>query len=301
MKGSERDVGHVYSEQLDIRMAEVRRNPVPTPWNLINGILKGGGVSGGELCVLCAATSVGKSHALVDIGAGAIQRGYNVVHYTFELSEVDVGNRYDANISGIAPEHLRTHRNEVEEAIDEKVNGHLIIKSYPTKSASVLTIKNHLHKLAMRDIRPDLLVVDYGDLMKSLKSYEHKRFEEERIYEDLRGLAGEFNIPIWTATQTNREALDADVVTLKHIAECFAKAMVSDLFITMNRKKDGQNSTIGNFFVAKSRLGTDGIKFPTLFNTSLSKFDVRAPGSVDDTETHSERLRKKFLNMNKKK
>jgi len=246
----------------------------------------------------------GKTHGLVDIGSFAIQSGYSVVHYTLELNEIDVGNRYDSNLSGIAPENLRKNEKIVVESM-KKVKGNLVIKSYPTKSASTLTIKNHLHKLAMRDIRPNLIIVDYGDLMRSTKSYKDKRFEEERCFEDLRGLGGEFNFPVWTATQTNRSGIDEDIITLKHVAECFAKAQISDLFITVNRKKDGYKPTLGKMFIAKSRVGPDGIIFPVLINTSLSRLDVRSPDDIDMQDpnmpgmpdAHTANLRKTFLAM----
>ena len=130
------------------------RRTVPTPWEEVNDIL-GGGVSGGELCVVCAGTGVGKSHALVDLGYYAASQGYNVAHYTFELGDVQIGRRYDSRATGIIPESLMENREEVKERI-ETIPGKIIIKSYPTKSITTLAIKNHLQKLALRDFRPDV-------------------------------------------------------------------------------------------------------------------------------------------------
>lgn len=278
--GSERDVGHMFFEDFEKRMTEVKRNPVGTAWGEVNRYLKGGGVSGGELCVVCAPTGVGKSHCLVDLGCAAAMAGKNVVHYTLELSDVEVGNRYDARLSGIPPEQLRDHKERVREAIS-KVPGKIVIKAYPTDSVSVLSIKNHLHKLAMKDIRPDVIIIDYADLMKSGKNYDARRFEEESIYRELRAFSQECQIPIWTATQSNRAGLDEEILTLKHIAECFAKAQISDLFITMTRKKENSFATHGNFFIAKSRLGPDGIKLPIVVNTSISKIEVLTPDALE--------------------
>jgi len=304
LKGSERDIGHVFADDdaFEKRMSEVARNPVPTPWGEINKVLKGGGVSGGELCVVLAPTSHGKSHALVDIAANAAMLGFNVAHYTFELSEVEVGSRHDSRISGIPVDDLKQHKDFVKKQISSKLKGELVIKCYPTKSATVMTIKSHLHKLAMRDFKADLLVVDYGDLMRSRNKYEQKRFEEESVYEELRGLAQELNIPIWTATQTNRSGLDADIITLNHVAECFAKAQISDLFLTMNRKKDKGMGQFGNFYLAKSRLGPDGIKFPILVNTSNSRIEVLSPSEFDENDEQDDnaRLKKKFKEFRQK-
>lgn len=302
--GSERDVGHHLVDDFDKRMVVETREPIPTPWEEINGITQGG-PSGGDLCVLCAPTGVGKSHGLVDIGHHALQLGCTVAHYTLELGEKNIAHRYDARISGIPPEQLIDHKEEVKEAI-QQIPGKLIIKAYPTKSATVLTIKSHIHKMIMMDMKPDIIVLDYGDLMRSQHHYDQKRLEEESVYEDLSGLSKELNIPIWTATQTNREGLDAEVITLKHIAECFGKAMISDFFLTMARNKEATYTNIGNFFVAKSRLGPDGIKYPIMLNTSLSKIGLLAADGLDpdptdpsDPEELQKRLRKSFYEFQK--
>lgn len=238
----------------------------------------------------------GKSHALVEMGVAAAQAGFTVVHYTFELSECDTGNRYDSRISNISIDNLLEHKDFVFRKVKE-IPGKIIIKSYPTKSASVGTIRNHLHKLKMKGISPDMIVLDYADLMRSRKAYDQKRLEEESVYEELRALAMELEIPIWTATQSNRGGLDAEVITLKDIAECFAKAMICDFFLTLNRKKDGNDySTIGNLFIAKSRLGRDGVKFPMMIDTSKSKIEVLDPGTFqeDDDDDREVRMKRKL-------
>lgn len=304
LAGSDRDVGHVLKEQVEDRMVVETRKTIPTPWPDINAITDGG-VSGGELCVICAGTGVGKSHVLVDVGVDAAQKGFNVVHFTFELGDKQIGKRYDARLTNIPPEQHLDNKEKIQEANDQ-LAGNVIIKSFPTKSITTLGLKNSLQKIALKqDVRPDLLIVDYGDLMRSQHKYEQKRLEEESVYEDLRALSQELNIPIWTATQTNREGSDVEVVTLKHVAECFGKAMISDLFITMARKKENSQNTLGNFYIAKSRIGPDGIKFPILVNTATSRILVLQPDALDvedgqEVSSMHEYLKKKFREHQKK-
>lgn len=292
--GAERDIGHLYDVDFEKRMQTVKRTPITTPWEEINKIT-GGGLAGGELGVICAPTGVGKSHAVVDIGNHAASIGKNVVHYSFELTETVIGNRYDARLTGIAPEFIFENKETIKSLVGQ-VPGKIIIKTYPT--ASVMTIKSHLSKLRMRGIKVDMIIVDYADLMRSQYNYDQRRLEEEAVYKELRELALELNLPIWTPTQTNREGMDAEVVTLKHVSEAFGKAKIADLFITMNRKKENKPITYGNVFVAKNRLGPDGIKFPAMFNTSLSKIQVLSPESFveeDDSEASNlERLKQRF-------
>ena len=110
----------------------------------------------------------------------------------------------------------------------QEVPGKLIIKEYPTKSASTQTLKNHIEKLKQRDIKPDMILVDYGDLLKPVTVTREKRHDLESIYEELRAIAQENKCPVWTASQTNRSGLNAEVVTLESISEAYSKCFVAD-------------------------------------------------------------------------
>ena len=296
ISGAERDIGHIYvdNDSFEKRMQKVNRNPVPTPYPELNAVTQGG-PGPGELWTIAAPTGVGKSHSLVDWGHHAAKMGFNVVHYTLELDDISVGKRYDARYSSIPVNMLDSNKELVKKALEE-VKGHLVIKYYPTKSATALTLRSNIHKLRIKEMAPDIVLVDMGELMRSRKSYEHKRFEEEVIFEDLRGLAGELRVPVVTVTQTNRASLEEEVITLKHVAECFQKAMISDVFITMQRRKSDQEETPGNMFVAKNRLGPDGIKFNTMVNCSISRIRIvgAEEGMGDLVENSEERLRQKF-------
>ena len=296
--GSERDIGHVFvdDDNFQKRMTNVVRKSIPMPWPEINELTQGGAAAG-ELWTILAPTGVGKSHTLVDIGHYAALQGYNVVHYTLELSDLAVGKRYDARYSSIPVDQLNSHKEKVRRSLDE-IKGNLIIKQYPCKAASALTLKSHCHKLAMKDLKPDLILVDYGDLMRSRKNYDQKRFEEEAVYEDLRNLAGTLGVPVITATQTNRSGLEEELITLKHVAECFQKAMISDVFITMQRRKSDAVETPGNFFVAKNRLGPDGVKLDIMVNCSISKIRIAPSDEVDEGDADpKKRLRKRLKDM----
>ena len=125
-----------------------------------------------------------------------------------------------------------------QEQILEKVQdieGRLIVKEYPTKSATTETLKNHLYKLKQRGIEPDLLIVDYGDLLKPVNNFKEKRYELGSIYEELRAIAKVNECPLWTASQTNRSGLNAEVITMESISEAFNKCFVADFICTVSR------------------------------------------------------------------
>ncbi len=164
--GTDNDYGYDFFLDFEKRFELKARNPISTGWELIDNITKGG-LGRGELGVVIAPTGAGKSMALVHLGAMALQAGLNVVHYTLELQDKVVALRYDSCISGIHLTDVREQKEHVWESIKD-VPGKLIVKEYPTKSATTNTIKNHLEKLKRKDFKIDMVIVDYGDLIKPI-------------------------------------------------------------------------------------------------------------------------------------
>jgi replicative DNA helicase len=100
------------------------------------------------------------------------------------------------------------------------------------------------------------------------------RHELKKVYEDLRNLAMEKQIPIWTASQSNRESASSDIVGLENMSESYGKAQVADVVISISRKPTEKASGLGRIFIAKNRAGRDGILFPVKLNTAMSMFSV---------------------------
>jgi|10_taG_2_1085330.scaffolds.fasta_scaffold01019_21 replicative DNA helicase len=251
---TEQDIGHKYFESLKSRStANHRPNACPTGFDALDHLdVLDGGLAGGELGVVMAPTGVGKSFLLVNFGYGALAAGKNVIHYTFELSENNIGTRYDSRITKVPIKQVVSRLGEVEKKLASFSGGKLIIKEYPTKIATVNTIKFHMGRLISSGFEPDLIIIDYGDLMRSRKGYEQKRYELESIYEDLRGFAMETRLPIWTATQSNREGFNDDIITIDKVGEAISKVHVSDFFATFSQRK---------FHIGKNRAGKAGVNF----------------------------------------
>lgn len=281
--GLDNDYGHDFLKDFEARYQLEPRRPVATGWSNINKITQGG-LGEGELGVVIAPTGAGKSHVLCHLGASAVQQGKSVVHYTLELSEKVVGHRYDSCISGIPLNYLESQKQTVLENIQDKVEGELIIKEYPTKSASLITLKRHLDKLVKKGHKVDLIIVDYGDLLKPVRSREQKRMELSDIYEGLRGLAKEYKCPIWTASQTNRKGLNEEVITMESISEAFSKCFVADFIFSLSRTVDDRTTNKGRIFIAKNRNGVDGIVYPVHMNTANVHIDVLEESSESPAE-----------------
>ena len=280
--GSEKNIGHEYAEDIEIRYSESARSTVETPWDVINDLTQGG-LGGGELGVIVAPAGIGKTWILCALGAGAMKRGTNVVHYTLELNESYVGMRYDSVLTGLANQNLKYHIDDVKSAV-ERVEGELVVKYFPTKTASVHTLSAHLQKLKTLGKSFDMVVVDYGDILRDTSNSREIRHALGNIYEDLRGLAGEFDIPIWTASQANRSALDEDVIEAQKVSESYQKIMTADFVVSLSRKVEDKIANTGRFHVIKNRFGPDGITYPAKVNTNNGAVEIFESDSVGGKE-----------------
>ena len=276
--GVERNLGHDYLQDIDRRYEESARITSPTPWDIINELMQGG-LGAGELGVIVAPAGIGKSWVLAAMGAYGISKGLNVIHYTLELNEAYVGLRYDSIFSGVEGQNLKYHKEEVMEKLF-KLDGSLTIKYYPTKACTVNTLSAHLKKVTAFGTKVDMVLVDYADIMKDINKHTEMRHALGSIYEDLRGLAGEMQIPIWTASQANRSALDEDIIEASKVAESYAKVMPADFVLSLSRKIEDKIGNTGRFHVIKNRFGPDGLTYPAKINTNIGKIEIYESSSI---------------------
>jgi hypothetical protein len=160
-----------------------------------------------------------------------------------------------------------------------------------------------LDKLIRRGIEPDLVLVDYGDLLRPIKSHREKRTELETIYEELRGIAQIYELPLWTASQTNRSGLNAEVITMEAISEAFNKCFVADFICTISRTVEDKNNNEGRMFIAKNRSGPDGMVFPMFIDTRsvtlkvLQQTAASQAALVPTSKDQGEVLRERYKNF----
>ena len=298
--GTTRDLGHDYIPSLDARLEESARVTVKTPWDVINDITDGG-LGAGELGVVVAPAGIGKSWTLQALGASVIREKKTVVHYTLELNETYVGLRYDSIFSGITTSNIKYYKDEVSKKLFD-LNGKLLIKYFPTKAASVQTLGAHLKQIELSGTKVDMVIVDYADILMPTGNFKEKRHAIGNIYEDLRGLAGELELPIWTASQANRSALEEDVIGADKVAEDYSKVMTADFVMSMSRKVEDKIANTGRFHVIKNRFGIDGVTYPATINTNVGQIQVFEGSSQFGKDTQNkmnnseEFLRKELKN-----
>ena len=285
--GIDNDLGHDYVLDFEERTTEINRNSVPTGWDCIDEIMDGG-LGPGELGVAVAPSGVGKTWVLCALGAAAVKAGLNVVHYSLELSEHYVGQRYDTVFTQIPSSEVKENKEQVFSKIN-KLNGKLLIKYYPPKGVSAKKIEAHIEKMTAAGNKPDLVIIDYADLLLSHSNNSDSTYGEQGgIYIELRGMGGELGLPIWTASQTNRSAIDSEVIEADKIADSYAKVMNADFIMSISRKaKDKLNNT-ARFHVMKNRFGPDGITFPSKMDTNTGFIEVFDGSSSDGIITQKE-------------
>ena len=276
--GQSNDLGLDYKEDIEVRFEEVNRRTVKTNWDVIDELIDGG-LGPGELGVIVAPSGVGKTWVLCHIGAEAVRQGKNVLHYTLELTQNYVGQRYDTIFTGIPSSELRDNKEQIKDKVD-KLKGGLMIKYYPPKGITANTIAAHVDMVRSTKFQPDLIIIDYADLLVSVNSKNNSDYQEQGgIYIDLRAMGGEYQIPIWTASQTNRSAIESDVIHADKIADSYAKVMNADLIISVSRKDTDKLNDTARFHVMKNRFGPDGLTFPAKMNTNKGIIEVYAANS----------------------
>ena len=257
------DVGQDYFTDVNTRLqrnAEDKRDQlIPTAFVTHNRNLEGG-LARKELAMVAAPPGVGKSLYLVNQGAAAIREGKNVLYVSLEMSEDKIAGRFDSVLSDLNNKDLKEKPlaklklKEVLSEIKEKSRGRLIIKEFPTGSCNVNQLRAYLVQLRLhRDFVPDLLIVDYLELLRPNRQIDAEYQAQQRISEELRGLAVEQNALLWTATQTNRQARRVNIITDAELGDSYGKIRTADWAISLNQNQEEYDDGVMRVFVMKAR------------------------------------------------
>ena len=240
-------IGHDYLYDADDRYDFYHRveEKIPFDLDLLNKVTKGG-LSRKTLNIALAGTGVGKSLFMCHCAASHLMMGYNVLYITMEMAEEKIAERIDANLLDVSVQQLATLPKMMFDSkitkLSEKTQGRLVIKEYPTASAHVGHFKSLLSELAIKkSFVPDVIFVDYLNICASARykgaivnSYTYVK----AIAEELRGLAGECNVPIVSATQTTRSGYGNSDVELTDTSESFGLPATADFMFALISSED---------------------------------------------------------------
>jgi archaellum biogenesis ATPase FlaH len=244
-------VGHDFFDDADKRydFYHVKEKRIPFDLDYMNKITKGG-IPSKTLNIVLAGTGVGKSLFMCHCAAGNLTKGYNVLYITLEMAEERIAERIDANLMNLSIDELSTLPRDVYhkklERVKSSIKGKLVIKEYPTASAGTGHFRHLLNELKIkRNFIPDIIYVDYLNIAVSsrlkfgsnVNSYSYVK----AIAEELRGLAVEFNVPIFSATQTTRSGYSSTDVGLEDTSESFGLPATADLMIALMAPEELQD------------------------------------------------------------
>ena len=238
------NVGHDYLENAQARydFYNKQEDKMEFDIEMLNTITNGG-VPNKTLNIILAGTGVGKSLAMCHLASAALSQGKNVLYITLEMAEERIAERIDANLFDVRIDQLKEMTNDrftsKVEGISKKTNGKLVVKEYPTASAHVGHFRALLTELKMKkDFVPDVVYVDYLNIcassrIKGLSGGVNTYSLIKAIAEELRGLAVENDVPIWSATQVTRTGFNSSDIDLTDTSESFGLPATADLMIAL--------------------------------------------------------------------
>lgn len=302
--GNDKQIGHEYEKDVESRFREEEDHKIPFPWKVFNDITDGG-VSYGNLVLLFAPPGIGKTTVVCNMAVHAVKLGYKVVYYTLELDDRYVGKKIDSILTGVEVKKLKHHRKEVEKAIKE-LKGRIVIKEYSPGRASLDTIESHLRQLqSHNDFIPDIIILDYPDLLRPRKLRKESKEEIDDIYTDLKGLAKDMKTPVIAPSQINRMGARDEIIEGDKVAGSFSKMMIADLSISLSRKRKDKINGTGRFHIMKSRLGPDGMTYEAKIDLNRGFIDISeeqydessesSDGNGDFSADELDKLKNKFL------
>ena len=216
---------------------------VATGIELFDSVMRGG-LPGGSLGLVVAPPNHGKSSLMISIAKQALLAGVSVAHFTLEMTIEQTYRRYKPVTRG------PRRRSRAPLTVVGRASGSLTVQG----------IHEDIRQICQDGFRPGLIVVDYAALLRAPRQFDQKRHELAEIFKELRGLAQQLDVPVWTAHQSNRAGMESDyksrrVIGIEDLAECFEIAAIVDVMLSINATNEERESDIARLFLAKNRLG----------------------------------------------
>jgi len=221
-----------------------------------------GGLDRGELGLIMAAPKGFKTGTFVNFVAAALGQRKKVVVFTLEVSEDKYALRIERRISGLDRKGILDSQDKLDKALRriESIGSGVIVKGFPMRTVSVESIYSHLNLLESEGFKADMVIIDYWDLLKSNDKYGEYRHQLATIGADMRAIAQEKNIAVWTGSQVNRKAVGKKVIQKDDIAEAFEKIAIVDAAVAICQTPEefAMKPSRARLFGAANREGEGG-------------------------------------------
>jgi replicative DNA helicase len=245
----------------------------------IDRLLKGG-LAKGEIGVILAPTGVGKTTILTKIANTAFNLGYNVLQVFFEDNPKIVQRKHFTIWTGIPPDELAKHREDVMSKvteIQETMKNKLVLKKLASDTMTMNQLKNQVRKMIADGNKLDMIMLDYIDCVLPESSSKDVWKAEGAVMRGFEAMCHELNLVGWTATQGNRSSISSEVVTTDQMGGSIKKAQVGHVIITVAKTLQQKEMNLATIAITKSRLGKDGVVFENCkFNNELLEIDTES-------------------------
>ena len=310
-------IGHDFLEDSDERFDfyHTREEKIPFDIEYLNKITQGG-VTRKSLNILMAGTGVGKTIGMCHMAASNLTIGKNVLYVTMEMAEERIAERIDANLLDIELNRLKDLTKVMYDRkmgqLKQKVKGKILIKEFPTSQAHTGHFRHLLNELSLKkNFKPDIIYIDYLNICASQRltggNSVNSYFYVKAIAEELRGLAVEFNVPIWSATQTTRSGFGSSDVGLEDTSESFGLPATADLFLAIIQTEELEDLNQIMIKQLKNRHGDIAINRRFVIGIDKPKmkwYDAEQSAQEDiigTTSTNTPPQESQFSGANKKK
>ncbi len=262
---------------LDSVLDDDFRHPIPMGITGLDRLLKGG-LAKGEIGVILAPTGVGKTTVLTKIANTAFNLGYNVLQVFFEDNPKIIQRKHFTIWTGIEPDNLTLHKEDVIEKITEireTMKNKLVLKKLASDTMTMNQIKAQVRKMIADGNKIDMITMDYIDCVLPESTSKDEWKAEGSTMRGFEAMCHELNLAGWTATQGNRSSISSEVVTTDQMGGSIKKAQVGHVIITVAKTLQQKEMNLATIAITKSRLGKDGVVFENCkFNNELLEIDT---------------------------
>lgn len=253
------NLGHWFFKDIDTHIKDLLTlySPIPTGWKFLDEKTEGG-LFPKTLTVFAGQVNVGKSIVLGNLATNMLKQDKNVLLISLEMSEFMYSKRISSQLTQIPHNDLKNYHKELKEQLLEvksKINSNLVIKEYAPKSITVRHIDAYLTKLKHKGFHPEIVIVDYINLIKPIGKNLNSYAEIKEIAEHLRSLSFKYNIPFVSATQIGRGAFNTVSPGMESIAESIGLAATCDVICSLWQEEEDKELGVINIGMQKNRFG----------------------------------------------
>jgi len=277
--GDDEDYGNEIGSMVTKVLAFNHRETIPTKIKIIDELM-GGGLGKGEIGIVLAASGVGKSTILTKIANSGFASGKNVLQIIFEDKYEDIMRKHFAIWSGVALDEIDDNRDYVEEKVNEIINDPnrpiLTIKKFSQENTTMKEVRGFVDKYYKKyGIKYDLIVLDYLDCLESHKKSTDQNQAELTIIKSFESMAGEYDIPMWTALQANRTGFDAEFVSTQQMGGNIKRAQKTHFLMSVAKTPEQKLLNTANISILKARFASDGHMFrDCIYNNKTMQIEI---------------------------